>query len=1147
MNNIKFIASFFQQKFRGIIYPVITFLLCPWFLPAQVTDNFSDGDFTTNPTWSGDDTLWVITSGRLNSNCQVPNSFFYLRTPCTLINASQWEFYSNLEISTSSVNYADIFLTSDSANLKGNNSGYFVRIGNTKDEVSLYRKDAGSSTVIIDGKDSTLCYTSGCINNPLKVRVTHDSTGTWKLETDYGLTGSFTVQGAVTDTTYKTSTWFGILVRQSTASFFNKHFFDDIYAGTITGDTIPPSIFSVSVISSTQIDVKFSETVEIITSETESNYLIGNGIGNPVSALRNVNDSSRVHLTLSNPLSSGNTYLLTALNISDLTGNVLASDSSSFTYFLYIPASFKNVVINEIMADPDPPVSLPNSEFIEIYNAGKNVFDLFNWTVTDGVTTAALPAKLLLPGQYLIICSTTNATLYLPFGDVVGLSTWPSLNNTGDLIILTDSTGTVIDSIRYYDTWYNDEVKEGGGWSLELVNPLTSCSYTNNWKASNNFNGGTPGQQNSVFDTLDNTLPFLSSVTVDGSNIITVNFSEPLDSSSLANGIFSASNGISITGIQFTNPLFVSLQITFSTQLDTGIFYTLTVSNLLDCAGNIILPNSAIQFVIGLKPQEGDIIINEIFADPTPSVGLPEAEFLELFNTTGRLVDLSGCTISGEDIQAGTYIGANDYLIICGTSYTAALSSFGDVAGLSAFNSSVLTNAGETVSLVNSYGNIIDKVTYSDSWYRDVAKDDGGWSLERINPFSPCSFSNNWIVSLDPKGGTPGSQNSKFDTIPDLTPPYVKTVYVLSPAIIEVVFSEAMDSISLVNGIYTVDNGISVMSVSVSDSIAFSSVKLTLNPDLQPNVQYTITATGVTDCPDNLIGTGNTSRFVLPETPLAGDLIINEVLFNARPYGVDFVEIYNKSGRYIDLAVCRMANTENDSIANLEVITPLQRIIYPGEFVVCTEDSGNIKKEYPQSKPGTFIVMDLPTYNDDSGTVVLLVNQNQVSDSFKYRGTMHFALIDDPDGISLERLDFNRSTNDAGNWHSASETAGWATPGFANSQFHPAISPTEAITIDPEIFSPDNDGYNDVLNIGYKMDGPGYVANASVYDSHGRFIITLLQNELLGTEGTFSWDGTTVDREKARIGIYIIYLEVFDLKGNVKQYKKSCVVGGRVK
>jgi len=159
---------------------------------------------------------------------------------------------------------------------------------------------------------------------------------------------------------------------------------------------------------------------------------------------------------------------------------------------------------------------------------------------------------------------------------------------------------------------------------------------------------------------------------------------------------------------------------------------------------------------------------------------------------------------------------------------------------------------------------------------------------------------------------------------------------------------------------------------------------------------------------------------------------------------------------------------------------------------------------------------------------------------------MHFALLNDTKGITLERIDFNRATNDKTNWHSAAKAIVYGTPGYRNSQYVDAGETDNAIEITPEIFSPDEDGMNDVVNINYKFDTPGYTANISIYDSKGRLTKLLIRNELLGTTGTYSWDGINESKEKASIGIYIIYVEVFNLKGDVKKYKKTCVLGSKL-
>src|SRR5687768_10687862 len=93
---------------------------------AQVIDNFNDGDFTSNPHWSGDSLEWLVISGQLKSAGSLGTPGIYLSTPSSLALNTTWEFYANPKLATSSGNYMDVFLTSDSSNLKGSNSGYFV-------------------------------------------------------------------------------------------------------------------------------------------------------------------------------------------------------------------------------------------------------------------------------------------------------------------------------------------------------------------------------------------------------------------------------------------------------------------------------------------------------------------------------------------------------------------------------------------------------------------------------------------------------------------------------------------------------------------------------------------------------------------------------------------------------------------------------------------------------------------------------------------------------------------------------------------------------------------------------------------------------------------------------------------------------------
>jgi len=130
------------------------------------------------------------------------------------------------------------------------------------------------------------------------------------------------------------------------------------------------------------------------------------------------------------------------------------------------------------------------------------------------------------------------------------------------------------------------------------------------------------------------------------------------------------------------------------------------------------------------------------------------------------------------------------------------------------------------------------------------------------------------------------------------------------------------------------------------------------------------------------------------------------------------------------------------------------------------------------------------------------------------------------------------------NWHSAASTVGYGTPAYKNSQFSEPNVDNE-ITLSPQVFSPDEDGYNDVLNIAYQFNEAGFTANIKIFDAQGREVRNLIRNGLLSQSGAFTWDGITDRGEKARVGSYIVFVEVFNLDGTVKRFKKVCVVAAR--
>lgn len=1108
---------------------------------AQFTDDFTDGDFTSNPTWSGDNALFTAVTGELNSQNTGANTYYLSTASTTALNA-QWDFYFNMMFGTSGANYVDVYLTSDVADVTNPNNGYFVRIGGTPDEVSLYKITAGTPAILIDGPDGSINSSS---NNPFNVRVTRDAANNWTLQYDDGVLGPYTNVGSVVDNSFTTSAFFGIAITQSSAaSPINNHFFDNISVGAIVGDTSAPVVDSVVVLNSTNLDVYFNEPVDLTTSQTLTNYSADGGLGNPSNAVRDALDSSIVHLTFATAFSNSQSYNLTITNVEDTASNAITSIVEPFIYVVIVVPNAGDVLINEIFADPSPQVGLPGEEFVELYNKSNNAYILNNWQFINSTTAKTLPNFALLPNSYVILCDVNDTNLYSPYGDVIGISSFTALTNGGDSLTLIDDNSNIIDVVAYDISWYNDPSKDDGGYTLELINPKHPCTSSINWIASADVSGGTPGAQNSVFDTLPDTQnPIISSVDIISSTQLNVMFNEIMDSASLANATYAINNGISVIG-SVINPNNQEVGLTVSPALDSSTVYTLTITGGNDCSGNPLNPNN-INFGIGKAPLKYEVIITELFPDPSPTIGLPTEEFLELFNNTNKMIDLSNCWISDQSstvqITSGKIL-PGEYVIICDDNFENQYSPFGKVVTVSSLPS--LNNAEDEMTLWDADSNLIHTVHYYDTWYQDASKEDGGWTLEMVDPNNPCGEITNWRASTKWFGGTPGTQNTAFGTNPDVTMPQLLQANALTDSTVQLTFSEYIESSSLLAASYNINNGISIASITVVDG---KNVLLNLTNKLTFQVVYTVTVTGAADCVGNLIGTNNKADFALPEQGFAGDLVINEVLFNPFTGGSDFVEVYNNSNKYINLQNWNLANLENDSIDNYKPITDQPYLLLPGSFVLLTKDAQNTANEYVNSVTTAFLQMEsLPTYNNDEGDVYLMNNLGMMVDNFTYNEDMHFALLNSVDGVSLERIDYDRNTNDASNWHSAAEDVGFATPGYENSQYQKTNNDGDEVSVEPETFSPDNDGFDDVVNINYNFPEPGYVATILIYDAKGRLVKTLLQNELLGTTGTFSWDGTSDNNEKGRIGIYIIFVEAFDLSGNVKSFKKTCVLAGHL-
>ena len=144
-NDVTFLYLGYVKRVHPLMrLTIAVLLLMPLWLSAQVQDNFTDGDFTANPIWSGEVSTFEASANRLHLNAPAVASSSYLSTASSAIHNASWEFYVEMGFATSNTSLTRVYLVSDQQDLKQALNGYFVMIGNTPDEVSLYRQTRNS-------------------------------------------------------------------------------------------------------------------------------------------------------------------------------------------------------------------------------------------------------------------------------------------------------------------------------------------------------------------------------------------------------------------------------------------------------------------------------------------------------------------------------------------------------------------------------------------------------------------------------------------------------------------------------------------------------------------------------------------------------------------------------------------------------------------------------------------------------------------------------------------------------------------------------------------------------------------------------------------------------------------------------------------
>ena len=734
---------------------------------AQVLDDFSDGDFITDPTWRGDTSRFEVNTSRQLHLRSAGSDTSCLSTANSRIAETEWNFWVKISFNTSVNNFARIYLVSDNPDLEGSLNGYYLQIGGGNDSLTFLRQTGTISQKLFQGKNT-------CTNNSmntLRIKVIHNDSGIWQLFTDNSGGTNFQEEGEISENSINSTSWFGVFCRY-TSSNAAKFYFDDFYIGPVLIDTVPPAINTVNLLNDRQLEILFSENIDKTNAGEVSNYNTNNN-GIPSLAVCDSLVPGRVVLIFPENFITNSCDSIIARNIKDIEGNSAGLLAAPFCN--YNEKAFE-VVINEIMVDPDPPENLPDVEYVELFNRSEFPIRLKNWIFESGSSSKILPDVTINAHGFVIL---TKGDLLNDYGNSIDLFTSTSfLSNEGSTLVLRNKDGRIIHSVGYSIDWYENTLKSNGGWSLEMIDPDNPCGCADNWVASVDKSGGTPGKINSVYRANKDTLaPRFQRAIVEDLQTVKVIFSEPMDSLTVIDKAkWMMDNDVGTPeSITLIPPDFIMLEIRLFVPLQKRKIYTiLHGDSMTDCAGNPMLKEHTVQVAIPDSIEVNDIVINEILSNPAKD----GERFIELYNRSDKILDYRDIILMTYDTLSAEL---NDAVVISEDGF---LSFPGDYSVLTIDPSDIkkryfTPNPDGFIKLSNipSFGNdegivviakksdesIVDMVKYTKEMQFPLLNATDGVSLERISPLRPSGDKDNWHSAGSGCGfATPGYLNSQY-------------------------------------------------------------------------------------------------------------------------------------------------------------------------------------------------------------------------------------------------------------------------------------------------------------------------------------------------------------------------------------------------
>lgn len=532
------------------------------------------------------------------------------------------------------------------------------------------------------------------------------------------------------------------------------------------------------------------------------------------------------------------------------------------------------------------------------------------------------------------------------------------------------------------------------------------------------------------------------------------------------------------------------------------------------------------------EPTRYDIIISEIMAKPTPIVGLPGVEYIELHNRLPY-----PCTLRNWRLTLGNTNKSLPEITLdsCGYAVLIAQKNLEEFTPhcdcLYTLSSLAITDGGQVLTLYNQNNEVIHYVNFKPTWHSEKIKQEGGWSLEMIDEGWPCADGWNWDSSTNPKGGTPGQSNSIRNKLSNNDIPTISGVTLLDTMTLRVHFSKTLTEEVLNNAeLFRTKPSVNILTIKEVPP-EFNSLDIRFSETILPDILYSLTVTGtLSDCGGNIYPTNEEVAFGRTFPPHHNNLVINEVLTNPRDNeNADYVELYNRANHIIDLKDVKIGYGGDTLPQKAVTAAPQGWQIQPKSYVTLCKNRSVTLQQYICKDESRLLECDsLPDFAISKGTIHLTDRSLQPIDRFDYTEEMHYPKLLSTKGVSLERLHVDMPTQDENNWRSAAESAGFGTPGYENSQVGKPLDNNE-FEIIPEVFSPDNDGFEDYTEIGCLFEEEGNRVSITLYDNRGFPIKKLANNVLCGKTAQFRWDGEDENQQPAPAGMYVVQIECWNL------------------